>query len=640
MDAKDYIDRGKQASQTGDFQRAYECFVIALSQATRDSDSENELSALGLLSDVFLKTGQHKEAFSLAGRMRDRAISLNNIKQFAFSLGYLANVYLATKQIDNAVELLEQELAIVQGAGDKVNEAIALSNLAGVYRITKDPIKGLSCCRRLIDISLEIKDFHALGLGYLELAMLQRTRNLNEAISASKAAVEIFQQIDEKMLGVAKSLHDDIMRNLEYAVEFNRCALLLETGELQDATNGFEKLLQKSRQNDDRSNEGICLLGLSVAYGKQGYIEKQQKFVEEGFQILNKLEDLENKLTALNSFCVVLNRAGVYDLAIMCLNDVIEQSKTNGLPGQEMSALITLANVYSNQREFRKAIEFAELGLDKAVAVEDKMSTARLLGNLSTYHSEYGNFEGSLDYARAALQICREIGDQTGEGSQLWNQAFSLANLGRLEEAVEIARQSLALREKINDPRAEKVRMYLRIWDSTLKKNQGNKGPKVSWKKPLIEAALGAKSIDDFIEDAFNPLYSYGYSDTVWFINYLYRKVLPTEFVNALFDEELFAIADPQILQHPRLRISMEEYKNIWECFVYATEGDEKGFNLSDERLLSMMSRQREWVIALLILGIIVPMRCEYRQVSYKNEFYRGYQEFLQTDIAKLFNTL
>lgn len=640
MDAKDYIDRGKQASQTGDFQRAYECFVIALSQATRDSDSENELSALGLLSDVFLKTGQHKEAFSLAGRMRDRAISLNNIKQFAFSLGYLANVYLATKQIDNAVELLEQELAIVQGAGDKVNEAIALSNLAGVYRITKDPIKGLSCCRRLIDISLEIKDFHALGLGYLELAMLQRTRNLNEAISASKAAVEIFQQIDEKMLGVAKSLHDDIMRNLEYAVEFNRCALLLETGELQDATNGFEELLQKSRQNDDRSNEGICLLGLSVAYGKQGYIEKQQKFVEEGFQILNKLEDLENKLTALNSFCVVLNRAGVYDLAIMCLNDVIEQSKTNGLPGQEMSALITLANVYSNQREFRKAIEFAELGLDKAVAVEDKMSTARLLGNLSTYHSEYGNFEGSLDYARAALQICREIGDQTGEGSQLWNQAFSLANLGRLEEAVEIARQSLALREKINDPRAEKVRMYLRIWDSTLKKNQGNKGPKVSWKKPLIEAALGAKSIDDFIEDAFNPLYSYGYSDTVWFINYLYRKVLPTEFVNALFDEELFAIADSQILQHPRLRISMEEYKNIWECFVYATEGDEKGFNLSDERLLSMMSRQREWVIALLILGIIVPMRCEYRQVSYRTEFYRGYQEFLQTDIAKLFNTL
>lgn len=317
-------------------------------------------------------------------------------------LGNLGNAYYQLGQIDRAIQYYERALALSQEIGDRRQEGICLGNLGLAHADSGQVKRAIDSYEQALAISREIGDRREegsslgnLGVAYWDLGQSSR------AITYYEQALTISREIGDRSnearwlgnLGITHAAQGQTER----AIEFYRLALAID----QDIGN--------------RRGEGIDLDNLGVAFEKLGQTSRAIEFYEQALAISQEIGDRrgeEHRLGNLGNAFLDLRRPeraiDHYEQALAIAREINDRRG-------ETNALGSLGNAYADLGQLGQAIDCHERALVIAREIGDRHGEAKLCWNLGLHYHQ----AGALRHAAEVMEICvnyeREIGHPDAE---------------------------------------------------------------------------------------------------------------------------------------------------------------------------------------------------------------------------------
>ena len=82
----------------------------------------------------------------------------------------------------------------------------------------------------------------------------------------------------------------------------------------------------------------------------------------------------------------------------------------------------------------------------------NRRAEGQALGNLGTIYSQQRDFRKAIEYMERAMKIQREVGNRRGEGTDLKNLGLVYAQLGQVDKAIGLLEQARGIGQEIKDP--------------------------------------------------------------------------------------------------------------------------------------------------------------------------------------------
>jgi class 3 adenylate cyclase/Flp pilus assembly protein TadD len=271
-----------------------------------------------------------------------------------------------------------------------------LRNLA-FHHTNSKPDKSLKYADELIALAGEMENQLYLFRGYyLKGNTYSQQDNLDEALASVQYALELAQQ-DGNFSAVASTYM--LIGTIYY-----------DSGEIQRAVESFDRSISIYR--DPKVYEtlgGVSALGdvltnVGYVYLDAGEYKKAEDLLDEAAEIYTSIDD-KKRLTYVRGNQGILNvRLGNYNLAEQYLTEVIPLLEEDGNfePVAEYQA--SLAEVYLNRGEFKKAHKMAEEGLFHAqrLGMKDQINKSSLL--LAKLDYELNNFKEAYGHLNLHMQ--------------------------------------------------------------------------------------------------------------------------------------------------------------------------------------------------------------------------------------------
>lgn len=160
-------------------------------------DRRLEGHALGGLGWSYSALNRTQQAIGLYEQYLTIFQEFNDRYAESHALRSLGEAYFKLGEIPRAIEFNEQALVIVREINDRRGEGIALGNLGKVYAALGETRRAIELGEQYLLISREIDDLHSEGNALWNLSlMFDKLGERNEAIAHTKAALEVFEQIE------------------------------------------------------------------------------------------------------------------------------------------------------------------------------------------------------------------------------------------------------------------------------------------------------------------------------------------------------------------------------------------------------------------------------------------------------------
>ena len=101
--------------------------------------------------------------------------------------------------------------------------------------------------------------------------------------------------------------------------------------------------------------------------------------------------------------------------------------------------------IYKEQNEFSKALDIYFKALSISESLNNKNTSARLLGNIGTLYIDKKEFRKSLEYFAKALKLEEETGNKDGMATDLGNSGLAYQDLKEYDKAFEQFKKALEL---------------------------------------------------------------------------------------------------------------------------------------------------------------------------------------------------
>ncbi len=219
----------------------------------------------------------------------------------------------------------------------------------------------------------------------------------------------------------------------------------------QERIHWLETALAAARQRKDKSQEGIHLGNLGIAYWDLGDPLRAIEFHEQDLTIARDIGDRKGEGNALGSLGNAYNSLSEPKRAIEFFEQVLTIARDIGDQRLEGNTLQGLGVAHRNLGELRCANEFFERRLAMARDIGDRRGEGNALGNLGTVHLDLGEPRRAIEFCEQWLSIAREIGDRHGEGTALGNLGLAHLGLGEPRRAIEFCEQWLSIAREIGD---------------------------------------------------------------------------------------------------------------------------------------------------------------------------------------------
>jgi tetratricopeptide (TPR) repeat protein len=217
----------------------------------------------------------------------------------------------------------------------------------------------------------------------------------------------------------------------------------------------LQAALEAARRLGDRSDEGVHLGNLGVAYAALGDARKAIEFYEQALAIAQEIGDRRGEGNALGNLGVAYKNLGDARKAIEFHEQALAIDREIGDRRGEGNALGNLGNAYFALGDARKAIEFYEQALALAREIGDRRGEGNALGNLGLAYADLGDTRKAIKFYEQALAIAQEIGDRRNEGNWLGNLGIAYKKLGEMNKAIEFYEQALVIDREIGDRSGE-----------------------------------------------------------------------------------------------------------------------------------------------------------------------------------------
>ena len=154
---------------------------------------------------------------------------------------------------------------------------------------------------------------------------------------------------------------------------------------------------------------------------------------------LKKLLQIEKQDTGRVMLLYRLGYSYLYlkpDTALLLAQQGLSLSNKIGFAKGEIQSMILFGAVFSNTGNYLKGLQLDLKALKIAETSQDKISIARVLGNIGVDYTYTGDYRRAIDYALKALSISKEINFPRGVGINTGNLGYVYEKLNMLDSAL------------------------------------------------------------------------------------------------------------------------------------------------------------------------------------------------------------
>jgi len=331
-------------------------------------------------------------------------------------------IYTNLAEYQQALDYFQQALVIRQELNDRVNVGIILNNLGVIYDNLGQYQQALDYHQQALVIRQELSDHVGEGKTLNNLGSVYSSRGqYQQALGYYQQALAIWQELDNRA-GVATTLN-----NLGWVYH--------GLGQYRQALDSYRQTLAMMQELGNRSGEGTILNNLGAVYSDLGQYQQVLDYYQQALVIAQELNDRAGEGTTLHNLGAVYTKLGQYQQALGYSQQALAIQREIGDRLGEGTTLTSLGLVYDNLGQYQQALDSYQQALVIKREIGDRLGEGTTIHNIGSVYNNLGQYQQALDYYQQALAIRREISDRIGEEATLHNLVFTYFNLGQYADA-------------------------------------------------------------------------------------------------------------------------------------------------------------------------------------------------------------
>ncbi|MEG4520976.1 MULTISPECIES: CHAT domain-containing protein [unclassified Microcoleus] len=441
--------------------------VMTMLQVASDLIKQNHFNnANQLMNIVGLRLGVYCHSLTISKREESDRLFDHGEQQFQEG------------QLDVALQLWQQALAIDWVMGNRRGEGACLNSLGRAYYSQGEYKKAIACLQQAVAIARDIGycEGEVKSLSFLGCAS-GSIGQYHKAIKYHQAALKLFQDIGNykeevhiynnlgntyrylgeyllartyniKSLVASRKIKDSKLK----AASLANLGLTLEaSGKYKKAIKYHKQSLEIARTVKDYTLEAAALGNLGCVYKSLGEYQKAIEYQQQDLEIAINNKDRKLESGALDNLGIIYYVCGEYKQAIEYNQKSLGISKEIGDRQGQSNSLINLGLSYQALKQFQQGLECYQLALSLKQEIGDRKGEAICLGNLGNYYYFINQYEKAIEYYQQDLNIVKEIGYCQGEADALSVLGSAYQALGDIDLSLNYYHQSLLITKKIGD---------------------------------------------------------------------------------------------------------------------------------------------------------------------------------------------
>ena len=335
-----------------------------------------------------------------------------------------------------AVELFEEALSILQAIGDRAGEGTMLNNIGFVYQSQGQSGSALERYQQALAILQEVGDRAGEG------RTLNNIGSVHQGQGQYGLALERYQQ--------ALAILREVGGRAEEGTTLNNIGSVYRSqGQYGLALEHYQQALVIVREVGNRAGEGATLNNIGLVYESQGQYGLALEHHQQSLAIRHEIDDRAGEGATLNSIGSVYQSQGQHGLALERYQQALVIVREMGNRAGEGRTLNNIGLVYESQGQYGLALDQFQQALAIRREVGDRAGEGTTLNNIGLVYASQGQYGLALERYQQALAILRVVGNSAGEGTTLNNIAFAYFQLNQLDQSESFFRQSLEVSEAV-----------------------------------------------------------------------------------------------------------------------------------------------------------------------------------------------
>lgn len=404
------------------------------------------------------------------------------------------HLHRALGNLEDALDLYKQSLAIKQEIGDKAGEGTTLNNISqiydarGDYHANQNSFTSGGGEQNIAQgdhaIGQQVITQHVTGAGNILSGSGNVTVSnygvpyeLHDELGVTKATLASFfkileqQQVprsdlDSKLREIA-SRHKELRARFEEMLATEpevarRQAEVRQAIEAGDYAKA-EELLTRDMQVIEELQQRVTqhCISAAVTYADMAQLQrirflyaKAAEYWQKAATILPE-ESKKERIEYLNRAGYDFHRIAAYKEALRVWEQSLSISREISDKAGEGITLNNIGALYHVRGDYAAALNYLEQSLSIRQEIGDKAGEGATLNNIGQIYNAKGEYDTALKYLEQSLSISRKIGDKAGEGTTLNNIGQIYDAGGDYSTALTYLHQSLSISREIGDTAGE-----------------------------------------------------------------------------------------------------------------------------------------------------------------------------------------
>ena len=471
------LGQARRAAKDGDHAAAVDEYLRA-AELAKDADAKQQATVQYELGNSYRRLNQQEQALAayvqgldiLGAREPGLRSKILNAQSIA---------YRRIGRYQDAIESLQQSIALREAARDRMGLVTARANLGSLYELQGKYALALSTYRQALAAADAIEGTPPTLRADLRTdigLVLSELGDFGPALLEFDAALALLEGASDPGRE-ARLLH-----NMAFA-HFRR-------REVQRSIELYGRALSLRRQVGDRRGEGKTLNNLGFAYAKLGRHQEALKTLEDAVAIARELGDRADEGRTVDSIATVYLQTGQHSAALEQLHLALAIEREVGDRGGERVTLANIGRVYLAQERPSLAIAFLKQSVNVTEQIRSELGTLprearlaytetvaetyRLLADLLLRQNRILEAERVIDLLKVE-ELDEYLGDVRGSGASMYLSAAEGEVLGRHDtllqqsivlgrelaelEAIERRARTAEQQERIRELRAEQSKV-------------------------------------------------------------------------------------------------------------------------------------------------------------------------------------
>lgn len=331
------------------------------------------------------------------------AASHNQAKQGRATIN-VGIAYAGLEQHPQAIERYRSGLSLVQAAGDREAETIAISRLVVSHAALKQYPEAIEQIQQFLALARDTQNQTQEGTALVLFARVYvEVEDYQQAIELGQQALVIWRQVGNP------TAEAEVLNNLSWIYH--------NLGQHQESLEAAQAALAISKARGDQNGQALALNYLGIAYHS---LSQYQSAIECHQQARSLFQQVDNR----NGEAAALNRLGL---------------------------------TYQSISQYQQAIEHYQQALPLFQQAADRSNQAWVLNNLGLLQDDLGQYQQALEYYQQALSLFRQIDHRAGEASVLHNSGRAYWYLKQNQRAIEAFQQVLPIFQELGNRNSEAI---------------------------------------------------------------------------------------------------------------------------------------------------------------------------------------